>query len=101
MNHYYTSTGERLSSKVIEGRIKLAKAKKIQQMHDKHGYVFCEDCKRNDCKPVDCSHDISVKQCKEDPNTPLELAWDVANITMRGRSCHQKYDKLNLIFNKK
>jgi len=40
----------------------------------------------------DCSHDVPVKKCKE--TRQVELAWDINNITMRGRRCHVKHDKL-------
>lgn len=85
------SNGERVLKTVIDSRVREAKAEKIQQMLDEHGYVFCEDCERNDCKPVDCSHDVSVDQCQKQGKS--ELAWDVNNITMRGRPCHRKHDK--------
>jgi len=96
MNHYFTSTGERVSKSVIDSRVRKAKAQKIESMIDEYGYVFCEDCRRNDCKPVDCSHDISVKKCQEE--RMVQFAWDVDNITMRGRRCHQKHDNLYLRF---
>lgn len=57
-----------------------------------HGYLFCEDCGKNNCTPIDCSHDLSVDQCKKQSKT--ELAWSVDNITLRGRPCHSKYDRL-------
>jgi len=90
-NSYRTSTGERFTKAEIDRKVHLAKADKIVQMIEEHGYVFCEDCKQNDCKPIDCSHNISVKEAQESGRT--ELAWDVNNITMRGRACHQKWDK--------
>jgi len=90
-NSYQTSDGERVTKSVIDRRVHEAKAEKIATMINDYGYVFCEDCKKNDCKPIDCSHDISVKEAQESGRT--ELAWDVKNITMRGRACHQKWDK--------
>lgn len=92
MGTFKTSTGERVSKSVIDRRVRDAKQKKIDLMIDKYGYVFCEECHRNDCKPVDCSHDKSVDWCQK--NNCVELAWDVNNITMRGRPCHNKHDKL-------
>lgn len=89
-NTYRMSDGSRITKAEIDKRVHKAKAQKLEQMMEDYGYVFCEDCGKNDCKPVDCSHDISVKECQESGRT--ELAWDVGNITMRGRSCHQKYD---------
>lgn len=90
-NTIVTSQGERMKRAEFDDRIRKAKAKKLQQMLDKHGYIFCEDCKRNDCKPIDCSHDKSVKACIEDG--VAELAYAVGNITMRGRRCHNIHDK--------
>ncbi len=94
MNHFFTSTGERVSKATIDRRVRQAKAKKLEEQKEKYGYNFCEDCFRNDCKPVDCSHDKSVDWCQK--NSCVELAWDVNNITLRGRKCHQKHDKLNI-----
>lgn len=90
-NTYSTSDGERISSVTIQNRIRKAKQKKIDLFIRENGYIFCEDCGKNDCKPVDCSHDISVKQCLESGMS--ELAYDVNNITLRGRKCHKKHDK--------
>lgn len=91
MNSYNTSSGIRVTKVEIDKLVRKAKEEKIAQMMDEYGYIFCEDCKQNDCKPIDCSHDISVKECQESGKS--ELAWDVNNITMRGRKCHQKHDK--------
>lgn len=89
-NKITTSTGEIMSRAEFDNRIKRAKAKRIQINLDKYGYIVCEDCKRNDCKPIDCSHDKSVKECIE--QGVAELAYDVENITMRGRKCHNIHD---------
>lgn len=91
MNHYYTSDGERISKSKIDANIRRAKELKLQTFFDEHGYYFCEDCGRNDCLPIDCSHDISVKECQESGRS--ELSWDINNITLRGRKCHRKHDK--------
>ena len=91
MNYYRTSQGERISKSIVDANIRKAKEQKLKEFITEHGYFFCEDCKRNDCKPIDCSHDISVKECQETGQT--ELAWDVNNITLRGRACHRKHDR--------
>lgn len=91
MNSYSCSDGTRLKQSVIERLITKAKASKVQQQHDEHGYNHCEVCGVSNGTYIDCSHDISVKECKESGRT--ELAFDVDNITMRCRSCHQKHDK--------
>ena len=90
-NSYKMSDGTRMAKSEIDQKVREAKQKKIDMMMEEQGYIVCEDCGRNDCVPVDCSHDISVKECQESGRT--ELAWDVNNITMRGRKCHQKHDK--------
>jgi len=91
-NKLFDSNGKPYDPQEVADKIRKAKAQKIQQMQDTYGYVFCEDCGRNDCLPVDCSHDLPVKKCKE--TRQVELAWDINNITMRGRRCHAKHDKL-------
>ncbi len=91
MNTYGTNTGERFTTPQIDAKVRKAKQEKINLFIDEHGYVFCEECKRNDCVPVDCSHDISVKEAKESGQS--QLAWEVNNITLRGRKCHNKHDK--------
>lgn len=91
MGTYKCSDGTRVSQAQIDRRVKKAKAQKLQQFLDTHGYFFCEDCKQNDCKPIDCSHDIPVDKAKKEGRT--ELAWDVDVITLRGRDCHEKLDK--------
>ena len=90
MGSYGTNTGQRFTTSQIDNKIRKAKAIKINIMLDDIGYVVCEDCNRNDCVPVDCSHDISVKEAKESGES--QLCWDVDNITMRGRKCHRIYD---------
>ena len=97
MGIYKCSNGERVTQTQIDARIRKAKAKVLQECLDKYGYIFCQDCKRNDCKPVDCSHDVSVQDCKNAGKT--ELAWDVKNITLRGRVCHARLDKNDLQWN--
>lgn len=96
MNTYKTSSGDRISQKQIDINIRLAKAIVIEKQLKEHGYNFCTDCKRNDCKPIDCSHHISVKEAKETGRT--ELCWDINNISLVGRNCHQKKDGLDLKF---
>lgn len=92
MNSYSTSDGSRLKQSVIERLIKKAKAEKVRQQFDEFGYNFCEECNISNGTYLDCSHDESVKSCKENGRT--EKAFDVENITMRCRKCHQKHDKL-------
>lgn len=94
MSHYRCSDGSKVSKAAIDANVRKAKALKIQQHLDEHGYLFCTECFRNDCKPIDCSHVISVDECQKTGQS--ELAWDLNNITILGRKCHQKRDKLYL-----
>lgn len=92
MNTYKCSDGTRLKQSVIERLITKAKAEKVRQQFDEHGYNFCEECGISSGTYLDCSHDISVKKAKEIGST--ELCFDVKNITMLCRKCHQIKDKL-------
>jgi len=91
MGTFRMSNGERVSKAIIDRRVREAKNVKLVRQREQHGYNFCQDCHRNDCVPLDCSHDISVKECQETGRA--ELAWDIENITIRGRDCHNKHDK--------
>lgn len=91
MSTYKMSNGGRVEKAVLDRRVVRAKKRKLAEFHEINGYYFCEDCGKNDCKPIDCSHDISVKECQESGRS--ELAWDINNITLRGRRCHNKHDK--------
>lgn len=99
MNHYFTSSGQRISKKEIDRKISEAKKLRLQMQINEYGYIFCEVCRRNDCTPVDCSHNKSVDWCQK--NRCVELAWDVNNITPTGRYCHRKKDGLDLRFKNK
>ena len=92
MNTYQTSNGERIKQSVIDRLIRKAKAEKLRQQFDEHGYNFCEECGISSGVYLDCSHDISVKEAKESSRT--ELCWDVENITILCRKHHQIKDKL-------
>lgn len=94
MNTYKTSTGERLKQSVIERLITKAKAQKVKEQFEEHSYNFCEQCGKSNGTYIDCSHNESVKSCKE--NGRVEKAFDVNNITMLCRECHQIKDKLNI-----
>lgn len=95
-NTYQTSDGQRYSKFIIDINIRKAKAEKLRIQKEEHGYNFCEKCKQNDCIPLDCSHNISVKEAKETGQS--ELCWDLNNIEILGRKCHQEKDGLNLKF---
>ncbi len=90
MNYYKTSKGQRVGKSTIDGRVRSAKKQKLDKMYNNYGYYFCEDCKASAGVYLDCSHDISVDKCQKEGKT--ELAWDIDNITIRCRKCHQKHD---------
>jgi len=90
MNHFYTSSGERVSKSTIDSRVRKAKQAKLQRQLNENGYNFCEECDISTGTYLDCSHDESVDNCQK--NGYCEKAWDVNNITIRCRECHQKHD---------
>jgi hypothetical protein len=103
MNHYRTSTGDRVSKPEIDRRVREAKALKIQQQLDEIGYNVCElaaiGCEMDEsCNRLDCSHKESVDSCQKSGYS--ELAWDVNNIQILGRKCHARRDGLDLRFKK-
>lgn len=99
-NTYKTSSGERVTQSQIDALIRVAKQKSLQQQLDDHGYNFCEQCGRNGSGTrLDCSHDYPVGKAKADGKT--EKCWDVKNIVIRCRGCHQKRDGLDLKFSTK
>ncbi len=92
MTTYSTSSGERVKKSVIDSRVHEAKRIKLANQIEAFGYNFCEECNRNDDKPIDCSHIESVDSCQK--NGRCEKSWDLSNIRILGRKCHQKHDKL-------
>ena len=96
MGTYKCSDGTRVTQALINNNIRSAKYLLMYNCLDKYGYIFCQECKRNDCKPVDCSHNKSVQECKNEGKT--ELCWSLKNMKLRGRNCHKKKDGLNLQF---
>lgn len=101
MNTYQTSCGTRLKKSVIDSLIRKAKAAKLRQQFEQYGYNFCEHkkkdgsvCLRSGGVRLDCSHDISVNEAQNSGR--VELAFDVDNITIRCRECHQEYDRNNI-----
>jgi len=97
MGVYFDTDGNAYTQSQVDARIRKAKEQAIEIFWDQHDRApFCQECFRNDCIPVDMSHNVSVQECKN--TRRVELAWDVKNIVPRGRKCHQKKDGLNLIF---
>lgn len=92
MARYKTSNGTYIEKKTIDRLVNEAKKYKIDIFIEEHDYIFCEDCKVNASDTyIDCSHDESVDSCQK--NGYAEKAWDVDNITMRCRKCHNIHDK--------
>ena len=97
MGVYFDSDGNAYTQAQVDRKIRKAKEDAIEIFIDQHDREpFCQVCFRNDCVPVDMSHDVSVQECKN--RRQVELAWDVENLTPTGRRCHQKKDGLNLQF---
>ena len=96
MNHYKTSSGERIPKSTIDKRIREAKKEKIQQQLDEYGYNFCEKCGISSGVRLDCAHVESVDICQK--NGRCEKAYDVSNIKILCRKHHQEYDGLDLKF---
>lgn len=86
-----TSTGERISTEECNEKIREAKQLKLDLFYYEHGYYFCEECGTNQGY-IDCSHTIGVGKAKQESKT--ELCWNIDNIKLRCRSCHQKLDRL-------
>jgi len=91
MNSYRCTDGTRVTKAVIDRNIRTAKALLIESQKQAYGYNFCTECFQNDCKPLDCAHIESVDSCQK--NGHAEKAWDINNMRIMGRSCHQHYDK--------
>lgn len=89
---YSDSYNNRWTTDKIERKIKVAALEKLRQQEYEHGYNFCTKCKRNDDTPIDVSHTISRKKAKEDGC--VEVLWDLSNLEILGRKCHQIKDGL-------
>jgi len=91
---YKTTSGERLTTSQINTRMNYSKGVLLDNQLQELGYNVCSECFRNDCKPIDCAHTISVKEAKETGRS--ELCWDINNMKIIGRVHHQEKDGLNL-----
>lgn len=100
MNTYLCSDGSRVTQPQLERKMRVAKMELIEEQLDSFGYNFCQErkCKRSNGVRLDCSHTISIQHAKNLGKT--ELCWDKNNMRMLCRSCHQKFDKLNVQFKK-
>lgn len=96
MNHFFTSTGERVSKSTIDRRVRDAKETVLGMQLSEYGYNFCFDCGKVGVR-LDCSHTVSVNDCQR--NRETEKAWSLDNIKVRCRDCHSKLDKNNVQLN--
>jgi hypothetical protein len=96
-NQCKCSDGSKISRLNLEAKMRVAKEVKLAAQRYQEGYNFCERCERNDCKPIDVSHNVSVKKAIESGRS--ELCWDTENMEILGRHCHKIKDGLNLQFN--
>ena len=94
MNSYFDSDGNKYTQSQIDNRIRKAGLEILDLQFLEHGYNFCEECERNDCKPLDVSHNISRAEAKK--LRPVALSWPIGNLEVLGRRCHSKKDKLNI-----
>jgi hypothetical protein len=103
-NHYTDKHSQRrYTSREIETNLNKAKRVLLNMQELEHGYNFCED--KNHAENIkgkedymearifDCSHEVSVKKCKE--LSEIEKIWDVNNMKIRDRICHRIFDKSN------
>lgn len=91
MGNYHTSTGETFNQQQVERRISEAKRMKSQQHVEEFGQYHCTGLNKNVSEKIDCSHTISVDDCKKFGF--VELAWDLGNIIMESRTAHDIWAK--------
>ena len=89
MNTFKTSLGETITKGKIDRNVRKAKDIKLRQFSNDHGFYYCEECATSQGR-IDCSHTISVSECQNSGRS--ELAWDITNIKLRCRDCHNKLD---------
>lgn len=89
---YSDSFGNRWTTEQIDRKSAETAKKLLEDQLIEYGYNFCQECLRNDCKPIDVAHLISRKEAKESGRA--ELCWSKGNQKIMGRKCHQKHDKL-------
>jgi 5-methylcytosine-specific restriction endonuclease McrA len=94
MNSYFDSNGKSYTQSQIDRNIKKAGLELLDLQFLEYSYNFCTCCNRNDCKPIDVSHNISRKEAKE--LRQVELSWSLDNLQILGRRCHKVKDKLNI-----
>lgn len=95
-------SGESYTSRDIDRETKKAKGVLVNVQLLEFGYNFCEDENHAEnikgkedwieAKWIDCSHEISVKKCKE--TGEIEAIFDINNMKLRCRICHKIHDKI-------
>ena len=93
---YRDSLGKHYTTVQIDRKIAFAGKLKLFHQKQDEGYNFCTKCKKNDCFPIDVSHNISRKKAKE--TGTVEVLWDLDNLKILGRKCHKIKDGLDLKF---
>lgn len=93
---YSDSDGKRWTTDQIDRKSDKAARELLEIQFLELGYNVCDECRRNDCKPIDVAHLVSRKEAKETGRA--ELCWDMDNMKILGRECHQKLDNLILRF---
>jgi len=92
MTSYKMSDGTRVSKSIIDRWVRLTKQQLLENQYREHGYNFCQKCGASSGVRLDCSHTVSVDRCQKEGRT--ELAWDLNNVRVLCRNCHQEHDKL-------
>lgn len=83
MNHYTTSTGDRISQRAIDRRY----SKSLKEKHNGNPIAICGGC---GARAVHNDHTISQKRCKELHKT--ELIWNPDNYESSCAKCHQEWE---------
>lgn len=101
MNHFYTSSGERVAKSTIDSRVRKAKEDYLELQREQNidgSYNYCEDedCKRTVGVRLSVSHELSVNDCQRTRQT--ELAWSFENFKVRCIPCHQRFDGNGVMF---
>ncbi len=100
MNSFPNTTGEYIKKSVIDGRVSRMKGVKLEQQRDENPEGYFNYCSNPACKMVnvrlDVSHIESVNDCQN--NGYCEKSWDLDNMQILCRKCHQLHDGLNLSF---
>ena len=95
MNHFYTSSEDRVAKSVIDSRVRKAKTNVLSAQYWEFGFNFCVDCLRSSGVYLDCSHTVSVDEAQKTRRS--ELAWDENNVKVRCRECHINHDNKSRI----